>query len=102
MSVVYQYLFSQAVPLGEIEATLLRSLLTAEYLHGPTKVRLDARHYLDSRSKCCVVDATTTVGDDVNKLFVGALQTEFGPDSFTVERISQRPAPSARGNERSP
>jgi negative regulator of replication initiation len=91
MSVVYQYIFSQSVPLGEIEATLLRTLLTAEYLHGPARVRLDAAHYLDAQSKTCVVDATTPVGDDVNKLFVGALETEFGPDSFSVERVANRP-----------
>lgn len=92
MSVVYQYIFSQAIPLGDIEATLLRTLISAEYLHGPTRVRLEAGHYLDAQDKTCVVDATTPVGQDLNKLLVGALATQFGPDSFTVERIAKAPA----------
>jgi hypothetical protein len=91
MSVIYQYIFSQSIPLGDIEATLLRTLLTAEYLHGPARVRLDAAHYLDADAKTCVVDATTTVGEDVNKLFVGSLETAFGPDSFSVERVAIPP-----------
>ena len=88
MSVVYQYLFSQALPVGEIEAALLRSLITAEYLHGSARVRLDACHYLDPEPPRCVLDATTPVGEDVNKIFVGSLQAEFGSDSFSVQRIS--------------
>ena len=90
MSVIYRYQFASAVPVEVIEATLLRTLLTTEYLHGASSVRLDAAHYLDIEQKTCVVDATTPVGEDINKLFVGSLQTEFGPDRFTVERIEGR------------
>ena len=95
MSVVYHYIFSQALPLGEIEAVLLRTLISAEYLHGATRVRLEAGHYLDAEDKTCVVDATTPVGEDLNKLLVGSLATEFGPDAFSVERISRRETASS-------
>jgi hypothetical protein len=98
MSIVYHYIFSQTVPVGEIEATLLRTLLTAEYLHGPSRVRLDAAHYLDADEKICVVDATTAVGQDVNKLFVGSLETVFGPDAFKVERVANMPPSNGASN----
>lgn len=90
MSTVFRYVFSDTVPLGEIEAILVRSLVTAEYLHGPATVRLDAGHYLDHSVRTCVIDAATTVGTDINKLFVGSLETAFGPDAFRVERLSSR------------
>lgn len=90
MSVIYRYQFEASVPVESIEATLLRTLLTTEYLHGASSVRLDAAHYLDIKQKSCVVDATTPVGEDVNKLFVGLLQAELGPDRFTVERTEAR------------
>jgi hypothetical protein len=92
MSVVYRYQFAENVAVEVIEATLLRTLLTTEYLHGASSVRLDAAHYFDPAQRTCVIDAATPVGADINKLFVGSLQTEFGPDRFSVERVEKRPA----------
>ena len=84
---LYRYKFSETVPLEEVEASLLLAILTAESLHGQAKVRLDAAHYLDPVERACVIDAGTSVGRDVNRLFVGFLNREFGADAFTVHRI---------------
>jgi len=43
----------------------------------------------------------TPVGRDFNRLFLGFLQREFGPDSFRVERVTAPRAdqPAARPSE---
>ncbi len=85
---LYRYTFPPHVPLEEIEATLLLALWGAESLHGETQVRLDAAHFLDRDRRACVIDAATPVGRDVNRLFVGFVQREFGSDAFRVERVN--------------
>jgi hypothetical protein len=84
---LYRYTFPPHVPLEEIEATLLLALWGAESLHGESQVRLDAAHFLDPDRRACVIDAGTSVGRDVNRLFVGFVQREFGNDAFQVERV---------------
>jgi hypothetical protein len=84
---LYRYTFPPHVPLEEVEATLLLAIWGAESLHGQTQVRLDAAHFLDPDRRACVIDAGTPVGRDVNRLFVGFVQREFGNDAFRVERI---------------
>ena len=84
---LYRYEFPAAVPLEEVEASLLLALLATESLHGESQVRLDASHYLDPDRRACVIDAGTPVGRDVNRLFVGFLRREFGEDAFTVTRV---------------
>ena len=88
---LYRYTFRPHVPLEEIEATLLLALWGAESLHGETQVRLDAAHFLDADRRACVIDAGTPVGRDVNRLFVGFVQREFGNDAFRVERVDAVP-----------
>ncbi|GIW55531.1 MAG: hypothetical protein KatS3mg082_1935 [Nitrospiraceae bacterium] len=84
---LYRYTFRPHVPLEEIEATLLLALWGAESLHGEIQVRLDAAHFLDADRRACVIDAGTPVGRDVNRLFIGFVQREFGNDAFRVERV---------------
>jgi hypothetical protein len=84
---VYRYAFTPEVPLEEVEATLLLAVFGAESLHGEAQVRLDAAHAFDPGRRTCVIDARTAVGRDFNRLFVGFLTREFGPDTFQVERV---------------
>ncbi len=84
----YRYVFPRQVPIEEVEATLLLALWGAECLHGEAQVRLDAAHAFDLDARACVIDAATPVGRDVNRLFVGFLRREFGPDSLRVERVA--------------
>lgn len=83
----YRYVFQANVPLEEVESSMLLALMATESLHGETQVRLDASHYLDSDRRACVIDASTTVGRDLNRLFLGFLNREFGPDSFQVQHV---------------
>jgi hypothetical protein len=84
---LYRYSFLPHVPLEEIEATLLLAVWGTASLHGEAQVRLDAAHFLDRDQRACVIDATTPVGRDINRLFVGFVQREFGNDAFRVERV---------------
>jgi len=36
-----------------------------------------------------VIDAATPVGRDLNRVFIGLVTREFGPDSFRVERVDR-------------
>ena len=83
---IYRYEFDEDVPIEEVEASLLLAVLGAESLHGSAQVRLDAAHFFDAAKRSCAIDSTTEVGRDVNRLFVGFLQREFGEDVFRVER----------------
>jgi hypothetical protein len=90
---LYRYKFQPEVPLEEVEASLLLSIIATESLHGESQVRLDASHYLDREQRACVIDAGTPVGRDVNRLFVGFLRREFGEDAFEVERVDSASQP---------
>jgi hypothetical protein len=82
----FRYRF-QEIPVDEVEDTLLLAILATEALRGESQVRLDARHYFDTKRRACVIDARTRVGRDLNRLFVGLLRHEFGTDAFQVDRV---------------
>jgi hypothetical protein len=93
---VYRYTFPPEVLIEDVEETLLLALWGAESLHGESQVRLDAAHYLDVDRRACVIDADTAVGRDMNRLFTGFVQREFGADAFRVERVNEFPQENAQ------
>jgi hypothetical protein len=90
---VYRYVFEPVVPAAEVETTLVLSLLAVEALHGESQTRLDAGHAFDGRRRVVVIDAATAVGRDFNRVFIGFVTREFGPDSFRVERVHPKDRP---------
>jgi hypothetical protein len=84
---IYRYRFPEAAPMEEIEITFLMAVFGVESLHGEVQTCLDAEHLLDLEKRTCVIDASTPVGCDLNKLFAGYLRREFGEDAFSVERL---------------
>ena len=90
---LYRYIFSEEVPTEDIESSVVLAIMAVESLHGESQVRLDAAHYLYAPSRTCVIDAGTTVGRDLNRLFIGFIRREFGEDSFKVERPPFNPTP---------
>lgn len=86
----YCYTFAPDVSLEEVEASLLLALFGVESLHGESQTRLDAGHDFDREARTCVIDASTEVGRDLNKLFVGFLRREFGEDSFAIDRVAPK------------
>ena len=94
---VYQYQFSKKVSVEKVETTLVLAITAVESLHGQSQTRLDARHFLDGGKQACVIDASTPVGRDLNRLFVGFLSQDFEPADFHVNRMTD-----ATGQERKP
>lgn len=93
---VYRYEFSSDVNLDAAEASLVLAHMAIEHLHGECATRLDAGHAWDGIHRQCVIDASNQIGLELNRLFVGFLKREFGPDAFRVERVTKAPKP-ARG-----
>jgi hypothetical protein len=85
----YRYTVSESVPTEEVEVTILLAMIAIESLHGEVEARLDVAHNYDADRRIVVVDASTPAGRDLSKLLTGFLNTEFGPNSFTVERVEQ-------------
>jgi hypothetical protein len=86
---LYRYTFTAEVQVEEIEASLLLAVMATESLHGESQTRLDVAHFFDPAKRACVIEAGTPVGVDLNRLFVGFLNREFGPDAFTVQRLAE-------------
>ena len=84
---LYRFEFTPDVPIEEIEASLLLSVLATESLHGEAQTRLDAAHFFDPERCSCVIDASTPVGRDFARLFTSFVNREFGADAFQVERV---------------
>lgn len=84
---VYRYRLAPKIEPAEIEQILVAAVTSIEHLHGEAAARLDARYYLDEDGRRFVIDATTAIGVELNKLVAGALAQAFGPDAFRVERV---------------
>ena len=87
---LFRYQFRASLDLEYVEAELALATFNIESLHGPARARLEATHFLDCESRALVIDATTEVGQDFNRLFVGGLLREHGPNAFRVRRIVER------------
>jgi hypothetical protein len=88
MKEVYRYRFSPSVVLKDVEASLQLAIVSVEALHGEAQARLDIQYLLDVETRSCVVDASTSAGRDLNKVFAGYLCREFREGSFSVDRMS--------------
>src|SRR5262249_33371540 len=86
----FRYEFGERVESPGGEASLLLALWATEALHGESTVRLHAGYALDVEARTCVVDADSPAGKDLNTIFVGFLEREFGADAFRVERCPQQ------------
>jgi hypothetical protein len=89
---VYRYQFRPEVSIEEVEETLMLAVIATESLHGESQARLDIGHAFSAEKRSCVIDASTPVGRDFNRLFIGFVSREFGRSSFTVERVGAGPA----------
>ncbi|WP_339749271.1 hypothetical protein [uncultured Rubinisphaera sp.] len=93
MPEVYRYEFKPHVQMLEVEASHLLSIWACEGLHGESQVRMDAGHAIDKDERKLVIDASTEVGKDLNRILTGFLQREFEPTDFSVERVTEVPEP---------
>jgi hypothetical protein len=87
---VYRYTFTTSVQFADVKSSLLLAIMATKSLHGDAQVRLDAAYTTDCNRRICEIDASTPVGESLNRLFVGFIGREFSTDSFRVERITDR------------
>jgi hypothetical protein len=95
---MYRFEFRDDIPVEEARATMQLALVAAESLLGETRVRLDALHHFDVEGRACVIDASTPVGADLNRLFTGFISREFGAKAFTVKRLAPNAAAAVASN----
>ena len=98
MREVYQYTFGANVSLEDVESSLLLAIFAVESLHGESQARLDVHQLLDDKLRSVAIDASTEVGQDLNRLFTGFLRREFDETAFRVKRLDSpvvpQPAPA--------
>ena len=82
----HRYAFNKSVPMTAVESSLILALWSCESLHGEARVQMDAFYEFQADGKGLVIDSGTDVGQDLNKLFVGLMQREFGHGAFAVVR----------------
>jgi hypothetical protein len=82
---LYRYVFTPDAPIEEVEASLLLAILATESLHGESQVRLDAAHFFDPAKRGCAIDASTPVGRDLNRLFIGFISVRCRKRADTGE-----------------
>jgi hypothetical protein len=97
---VFRYSFPSEVALNDVVSTMELAVLAVGSLHGDAQVRLDIRHFLDRAKRKCLVDATSQVGRDFNRIFAGFLMEEYGADGFEVERVEKAWYAARRGGDR--
>jgi len=86
---LFRYAFDASLDMSEVEAAFVLAIFATESIHGESDTRLLAEHAMELQTRTCVVDASTELGRDLNRLFVGFLRREFGDDGFRVERIAR-------------
>jgi hypothetical protein len=91
---VFQYTFAPQSRADEIESALVLAIMGIQSLHGETAARLSARHYFDKRRRELVIDDSSQIGHDLNRLFVGFIARDVDTNQFSVRRI-EGPMPPA-------
>ena len=92
---IYRFTFAGAVDLVEAEGTLQLAILATEGLLGEACVRMEASYHVDAPRCAVLIDGGTPAGNAVVRIFTALVTREFGPDAFSVRRVS-RPARSPK------
>ena len=91
---VFRYRLGDAVPAADAEATLVLAILAVEALHGEAPARLDAGHAFDPKLRTVVIDASTAVGRDFNRLPI-RLVGDGGAEVAHADVVASRRAETA-------
>lgn len=81
-----KFKFDKAASMNEVEQTLRLACLATESLHGPDRVRLEAKFTVNRQKRNCLIDAASEVGKTLALIFGGYVRCEFGDSAVTMER----------------
>lgn len=84
----YQYTFGRTAVLEDVESTLLLAIFATQSIHGEVQTLMDVAHSFDREGRQMVIDASTEVGRDLNRVFSGFLHREFGHDGIAIKRVT--------------
>lgn len=93
----HRYVFKPSIPATAVESSLILALWSCESLHGEARVQLEAFYEFQADGRRLIIDSGTVVGQDLNKLFTGLLQREFGHGAFAVVRQSEEMCGASNG-----
>lgn len=80
----YRFEFSRRVSTSSVESSLIVAVWCCESLHGESQVLMDGRYDWRKHERLLFIDASTDVGKDLNKLFLGLILREFDDQMFAV------------------
>ena len=67
----YRYIFTEKVPVREIEEAVMLAVLATESLYGRARVRTEGSFKLDKIKHECLINAESKVGRSIGYLFSG-------------------------------
>lgn len=91
----FRYQFAREVNMTDVASSLVLAGMAIEGLHGPVDALLDTHYFMNQEGRTCHVDASTPVGRDFNRVFVGFLSREFPADAYEVELLEGEASPAA-------
>ncbi len=93
----YKYRFDQTVQAQDLEDTFMLALLAVESLHSRSRVRMEGQFKIDKNNCTFIIDAATTVGRDLARIFTGFVTCEYGDHAVHIKRIGRdsKPQPAA-------
>lgn len=81
----YVFTFPESTDMQQIEESLLLATMSAEGLHGRTRIQLEASYSLDSEERKAVVGAESEVGEAIARIFAALLSLTVGESGFQVQ-----------------
>ena len=79
--------FEEGVSFEEVENLLALAETMMLGIHGFSKVQLETRVFKDPQTRVLVIDASTTVGDELARGFLALMAGTLEATDFVVERL---------------
>lgn len=82
----YRFSFEPEVPMDEVEQALALSTIAVEAIYGESAMMIDGKFTVSKRTRTCLIDAETQLGQDLAKVLSGFLSTNHG-GCFRTEMV---------------
>lgn len=95
MQQLFRYRFEDPVSAGDVEASLVLAILTAETVHSADELREAGAHAFDPETRTLVISATQPAAMTLNQIFGRLMEREFGAEAFDVQVVDATVDPIA-------
>lgn len=83
---IYRYRFDPEVSMADVGGSLLLAVIAVGSLERDSGLIQDGKHHFKRVCRSVEVEADTTVGESIARIFTSFLSLEFGEQRFKVER----------------